>query len=93
MSKELVTDDVGRPEIKEGKMMYVVLGMELDPELGGRTVEGGTLELVGGIDSGGPLLTGGDWVETLLAGIEEGGQPIPNREHRSPVVLGGGGWV
>ena len=74
--------------------------------------EGGILGLIDEIDSGGPLLTGGDWVETLLggietrpllvgggrvetgsllAGIEEGGQPTPRRRHRSPVVLGGGG--
>jgi hypothetical protein len=91
MGKELEVVDEGILVIREGNIMYVVLGIELGPELGGRRVEGGILELVGGIDSGGPLLTGGDWVETLLAGIEEGGQPIPNRRHRLPVVLGGGG--
>ena len=43
------------------------------------------------VDSGGSLLTGGR-VETgsPLAGIEEEGQPMPNRRQESPVVLGGG---
>lgn len=71
--------------------MRKYLGTELGPELGGKTVEGGILELIGGIDSEGPLLTGGDWVKTLLAGIEEEGHPMPSRAHRSPVVLGEGG--
>ena len=53
--------------------------------------------LVGGrVDSGGSLLAEGGRVETvpLLIGVEEGGQPIPDRRHESPVVLGvvlGGG--
>jgi hypothetical protein len=45
-------------------------------------------------------MTGGDWVEpvSVLTGIEEE-QPMPDRAHRSPVVLGGvvsvveGGWL
>ena len=50
----------------------------------------GRLVLIGKFDDS--LLTGGERVP-LFNGIEEEGQPIPSREHRSPVVLGGGGSV
>ena len=58
-------------------------------------MKGGRLGLIDSlVDSGGSLLTRGRvGTESLLTGIEEGGQPTPNRRHRSPVVLGGGCWV
>ena len=58
----------------------------------GSVVKGGKLVLIDSrVDSGGSLLTGGR-AETgsLLAGIEEEGQPMPSRRQESPVVLGGG---
>jgi hypothetical protein len=91
MSKELEIDIVGISELSEGKTM-TVLGMELG--FGLRMVEGGMLGLISDVDSRGSLLTRG-WVETgsLLTRVEEGGHPMPSRRHRSPVVVGDGGWV
>lgn len=39
-----------------------------------------------------PVLVGGGWVETesLLTRVEEEGQPIPRRAHKSPLELGDG---
>jgi hypothetical protein len=52
------------------------------------------------LEAGGGLVTvsvlvGGSWVEplSLLTGVEEDRQPMPNIIHRSPVVLGGGASV
>jgi hypothetical protein len=47
------------------------------------------------------VLAGGDWVEagSVLTGVEEEGQPMPSRAHKSPVELGDGvsvvegGWL
>ena len=44
------------------------------------------------VDSGGSLLAGGRRVETgpVLTGVEERRHPMPERTHKSPVVLRGG---
>ena len=41
------------------------------------------------------LLAGGGWDEagSLLAGIEEGGHPMPSEAHKSPLVVEAGGVV
>lgn len=61
-----------------------------DSEEESSVAKGGILVLIGRSDDS--LGTGSEGVLTL-DGIEEEGQPIPSREHRSPVVLRGGNSV
>jgi len=60
-------------------------------EVEGDVVKGGRLALTDGWVGSGDSLPTGDRVGigSLPTGIEEGGQPTPNRRHRLPVVLRG----
>lgn len=77
-------EDGGQPVPNERHESPVVLE-------GGDFVGTELLLTGGGRVEAGSLLIGGDRVGAgpLLVEIEEGGQPMPDRRHESPVVLGG----
>lgn len=67
-----------KPPIKSRKYLGdpIEEGNCVDPELGDSVAEGGGLVLTGG--------------SLLAGGFEEERHPMPNKAHKSPVVLGSG---